>query len=271
MPIECDIEIVPVSQDDFHRLDKTVMRCAFDIHNSMGRFLDEKIYQGELSQRCITKGIDSLREVEIRLSHGTFAKSYFIDMLVECSVIYELKAVDALLPTHQNQLINYLLLTDTRHGKLLNMRSASVQSRFVSTTLTRQDRMSYRLNADKSDPEDESADKLKYLLFDILKDWGIGFDLAAYRDALLHFTTGNTSGIFPVPIMSHGRMVGSQKMCLIDPETGWHLSAVRSNIASHEKHIRRLLNHTSLRSIHWINLNQKEIHFKTIINDSVKK
>jgi hypothetical protein len=49
MPIECQIEIKSVNQEVFHQLDKSVMRHAFDIHNSMGRFFDERIYQNELA------------------------------------------------------------------------------------------------------------------------------------------------------------------------------------------------------------------------------
>jgi hypothetical protein len=49
------------------------------------------------------------------------------------------------------------------------------------------------------------------------------------------------------------------------------MSAVKSNLASYERHIRRLLMHTRLNRIHWINLNQKDILLKIIKNDSVIK
>lgn len=271
MPIECDIPIKAVSQDQFHLIDKSVMRHAFDIHNSMGRFCDERIYHDELANRCRMAGIESQCEVEVRLTHGSFSKAYFIDLLAEHAVIYELKAVEALAPAHQNQLINYLLLTGTSHGKLLNLRSPSVQSRFVSTNITGSYRKSYRLNAGVGEPEDTPGINLKKLLLDLVSDWGTSLDINAYREALLHFTGGPCSGLLPVPIMSNGRIVGSQKMCLLDPMTGWHLSMVKSNLSSHEKHIRRLLGHTNLERLHWININPEDLLFKTLENDSVRK
>ena len=271
MPIECGAEIESVGQDEFHRIDTILMRHAFDIHNSMGRFFDERIYQDELAGRCRMAGLESRREVEIRLIHGSFSKSYFIDMLIERSAIYELKACESLAASHQNQLINYLLLTDTNHGKLLNLRTSSVQSRFVSTTMTRHDRMSYRLITDGEEIDDTMCINLKNLLLSLVDDWGICLDLNAYREALLHFTTGPTSGLLPVPIISHDRIVGSQRMCLLNSESAWHLSSLKSNHTSHEKHIRRLLSHTGLSCIYWINFNQKDIHFRTIKNDSVIK
>lgn len=271
MPIECQIEIKAVDQDDFHQLDKSVMRHAFDIHNSMGRFFDERIYQNELASRCQSSGYECAREVEIRLTHGSFSKSYFVDQLINRSVIYELKAVESLVPAHENQLINYLLLTNTRHGKIVNLRTPSVQSRFVSTTMTRQDRMNYRLNSTEWADDDRAANDFRDRLLGIIEDWGVCLDLNAYQEALLYFTSGPESGLLPVAIHSRDRIVGYQKMRLLTPETAWHLTAVKSNRASYENHVLRQLAHTRLKRIHWINLNQNEIHFKTLKNDSVFK
>lgn len=271
MPIECHIEIKSVNQDEFHQIDKSVMRHAFDIHNSMGRFFDERIYQKELASRCQSSGFESSSELEIRLTHGSFSKSYFIDQLINRSVIYELKTVESLVPAHENQLINYLLLTDTRHGKIMNLRSPSVQSRFVSTTMTRQDRMKYRLNSTAWAHDDLVAEDLRNRLLGIVEDWGVCLDLNAYREALLYHTSGPESGLLPVAIHSRDRIVGFQKMCLLTPDTAWHLTAVKSNQTSYENHLLRHLGHTQLKRLHWINLNQNEIHFKTLKNDSVLK
>jgi GxxExxY protein len=271
MPINCDFNIKRASQDEFHRLDSVVMRMAFDIHNSFGRFCDERIYQDELAMRCRMAGLATEREVEIRMTHGSFFKSYFIDMIVENSSIYELKAADSLAPEHQNQLINYLFLTEPRHGKLLNLRPKSVQSRYVSTSMNRSDRRLCRFNCDCDEQKDEVGHVLKNILISILDDWGTCLDLNAYREALLHHTIGTNSGLLPVPIISHGRIVGSQKMCLLNSETAWHLSTIKSNLVSHENHIRRLLHHTRLKRLYWINLQQNDVIFKNIRNDSVNK
>ena len=44
------------------------------------------------------------------------------------------------------QLINYLLLANISHGKLINFRTSSVEYEFVSSSLTFKDRMNYNLN-----------------------------------------------------------------------------------------------------------------------------
>ena len=56
------------------------------------------------------------------------------------------KTVTALNDSHKQQLINYLLLTGIKHGKLINFRPASVEYSFVSTTLTNEDRYNYSLD-----------------------------------------------------------------------------------------------------------------------------
>ena len=110
MPVKCDVETILTGQERFHAVDKAVMRHVFDIHNTLGRFCDERIYQDELAERCRADGFDVQREVLLSASFQDFAKPYYLDMLVERGVIYELKAVETLNSGHQKQLINYLLL-----------------------------------------------------------------------------------------------------------------------------------------------------------------
>jgi len=263
MPVEFSIEMFAAGQEEFHALDRRLMRHAFGLYNSLGRFCDEPIYQNELARRCGEDGIKCHREVEIRVSHQDFTKSYYLDLLVEHCAIYELKAVDCLIPPHQNQLINYLLLTQIHHGKLLNFRSKSVESRFVSTTLDRKDRLNFHLNETEWKECSESM-RLKKTLISLLEDWGAYLDMNLYRDALLHLTSGPEGGLQSVSIEVLGRSIGSQKMCLLNAECAWHLSTIKNSLATHEKHILRLMQHTRLQSIYWINLNQGQVTLKTL-------
>ena len=264
MPIDYGIEILPVDQDRFHAVDKILMRHAFDMHNTMGRFFDERIYQEELAQRCRDSDIEVHREVEIRVSHGDFLKSYFIDHLIERGMIYELKTADSLNANHQKQLIHYLLLSGLNHGKLVNFRPGSVESRYVSTRLERNDRMNFRLEAKLLHDDDDQSARLKDTLRELVGDWGAFLEANLYREALLHFLRDPEAGIQPVDIQIGDRIIGSQKMCLLNPTTAWHLSAMRRHLPSYETHIVRLLSHTRLKRIHWINFDHHLITFKTL-------
>ena len=264
MPVLCDLPAVAIEQDRFHEIDRTVTGCAFESHNSLGRFFDEQIYQGELAKKCSSMGLATRLEVPITVSHKEFSKTYYVDFVVENSVPYELKAVEALTGTHHNQLLNYLLLLGLRHGKLLNFRPPSLESRFVSTTLGHAERVSLIVD-DRGwfeiCPEDAL---LKTKLLDLLRDLGLFLEVSLYREALLKLMEKDSLGLKEVEINSAGGVLGSHRMCLLNPKTAWHLSTVRDHTESYSIHLIRLLSHSNLHCLHWINLNHRQVSLRTL-------
>jgi GxxExxY protein len=264
MPIECKFQVKPLDQDAFHAIDKVVMGHAFDIHNEMGRFLDERIYQDELAYRCIDTGLDILREPAIYVTHKDFSKPYFLDALANTGAIYELKAVKALNGNHETQLINYLLLTGLNHGKLVNMRPASVEYRYVSTQLTEVKGHNYSFNMEGWTASAPGADLLHNTLHGLLEDWGAFLDINLYREALVHFLGGVDQVIQFIDIRVDGRMLGKQKVSLVGSNSAFHISAIKAHHGSYQKHMTRLLDHSSLQRIYWINFQAGKIQFKTL-------
>ena len=264
MPVECSVEIRPIGQERFHAIDTVVMKHAFNIHNTLGRFCDERVYQNELVDRCKGDGLEVHREVLLRAVHQGFAKPYFIDMLVERGIIYELKTTETLSTSHQAQLINYLLLMDLNHGKLVNFRPSSVQSRFVSTRLRRSDRTSFQLVDCGWQGDDNPSLRLREILSALFSDWGTFLDVNLYREALLHFIDGPESRATSVDIEVNGRIVGTQQMCILCEGTAWHISSVRQARDAYGKHLGRLFRHTRLNRMHWINLDQRTVTFQTL-------
>ena len=264
MPVKCSVEIDPIGQEQFHLLDKDVMRQAFDIHNTLGRFCDERIYQEELARRCRAVGLSVDREVHLKVIHRDFSKSYYMDMLVERGGLYELKAAARLDESHEKQTINYLLLAELKHGKLVNMSPSSVEYRFVSTTLSLQDRLAFQLKTEHFSEETKTDRGFREIIASLLGDWGAFLDANLYREALLYFSDSPKAGLRSVDIVIEGQTVGAQKMCVLDDETIWHLSAIRNHYGSYEAHLLRLLQHTEFRRIHWINLDQRNIILRTL-------
>jgi GxxExxY protein len=264
MGVECGVPVVLIDQERFHEIDRIVMGHSFALQNEMGRFFDERIYQEELLRLCSDAGMSVQREVLLRISHRNFQKDYFLDFLVENSALFELKAVDGLNSKHQAQILNYLHLLNLQHGKLINFRPASVESRFVSTQLTKEKRLAFSMDKTKWDHESEGSEVLSDALAGLLGEWGVFLDSNLYREALLHFTAEKSPGLQEVEIVRSGRAIGIQKMCLLTPDTAWHLSAHHEYLDSYEIHMRRLLNHTNLRAIHWINLNKHQVIMKTL-------
>jgi GxxExxY protein len=264
MPVECAAVSKVIGQEEFHAIDRKVMGEVFAIHNSMGRFLDERIYQDELAHRCVNAGLEVIREVEVKVKHRDFQKSYFIDLLLGGGCLYELKTTAALLPKHDRQVIHYLLLSGLHHGKLVNIRPPSVESRFISTRLNLTDRQKWSLDDRSWQSCGETGVAFRELLFGLLDDLGLFLDAALYKEALLHLTKASGGGVRPVPVVTGDRVAGSQNLCLLNPECAWHLSTNRENLDSYEIHLARLLRNTPLQAMHWVNLNQRQVTLKNL-------
>jgi GxxExxY protein len=78
------------------------MRQAIDVHSEMGNLWDEQDYRQQLAIKCRKIGLDVFEEVCICITHNSFTKKYFIDLLINGS-IYELKTAAAIARNHENQ------------------------------------------------------------------------------------------------------------------------------------------------------------------------
>lgn len=100
----------------------------------------------------------------------------------------------------------------------------------------------------------------------LIADWGAFLDVELYRDAILHFLGGARKLEHPVQIQSDGRIIGHQRMHLVDQSTALHVSPAAHHVRTYEKHLRRLLASTDLTTIHWINFNKRRIVLQTLTN-----
>jgi len=98
------------------------MEHVFAIHSAYGRFFEEAIYKRELQRRMAGTQL----EVPVDVVFGSFSKRYFLDVLVGEGGLFEFKATDALTERHKSQLLNYLLLTNLAHGRLVTTRAEAV-------------------------------------------------------------------------------------------------------------------------------------------------
>jgi hypothetical protein len=175
-----------------------------------------------------------------------------------------MKAVKGLTGQNEMQCIHYLLLAGLNHGKLVNMRPGSVESRFVSTQLTPATRYQYSIGADEWNPSSPEASRLYDTVIELLNDWGAFLDVQLYREALIHFCGGEEHVIQPVEIVIGERVLGHQKIAVVTHEAAFHTSAIKEHHQTYQKHMVRLLEHTSLKQIHWINFQGNRIQFRTL-------
>jgi GxxExxY protein len=99
-----------------------LMGAAFEVYNEQGYGLAEEIYQEcleiELEIRVIP--FRSKQELSCYYKGRELKKKYVPDLFVFGCLVVELKAVTALAPEHEAQLMNYLRLTRQPVGYLIN-------------------------------------------------------------------------------------------------------------------------------------------------------
>lgn len=102
-----------------------LMAAAFAVFNEMGNGFLEEVYQESLELELADRGISFESKPRLTLFYKgrPLQKHYEADLIVAGEIVVELKAVKALAPEHEAQLINYLKATRKRVGYLVNFGS----------------------------------------------------------------------------------------------------------------------------------------------------
>jgi len=98
-----------------------VVGAAMKVHEILGRGLEESIYQECLDIEM--RNIEMIPEREKAIEcfyRGTKLKKHYVADFYYNGIIIELKAVSKILPEHRSQLFNYMRLTNTNRGLLIN-------------------------------------------------------------------------------------------------------------------------------------------------------
>lgn len=267
MPIRIPTELRVISQDEFYRLNHRLLGIVFDIHNEFGRFLDESLFKHEIAARCHSAELAPVEaEIHIQVSHDTFHKDYFLDLLFCHGLLLEAKAAESLNRVHRAQALNYLLLLGLQHGTLVNLRPDRVQHEFVSTGLTPERRRDIQVVEENWRELNERSALLRQRFMEVLADWGAFLEIGLYREAIVYFLGGTDAVIRPIPIYSNSHLLGQQKLHLLTPDISFTLTAVTEGRELFQEHCLRFLSHTRLKAMQWVNLNHHRIEFTTLEN-----
>ena len=122
-----------VYQDD--PLTRRIIACAIEVHRRLGPGLLEKLYKEAMVIEMELDGLKVDKNVKIPVEYkGKPIGEYFIDLLVEDTVILELKSVERHDPVFEAQILSYMRLTGKKVGLLIDFNSKMVKDgikRFV--------------------------------------------------------------------------------------------------------------------------------------------
>ena len=265
MPIHVDADLCYLNQDEFGETAYYVMEHVFEVHSKMGRLFHEDIYRDSVAVRleCAAQ-----TEVLIEVTFESFRKEYRMDLLADRGALFEFKTVKGLGGEQRAQTLNYLLLCELSHAKLVNLRPERVEHEFVNTHLKRADRVAFRVvEEDWTDPGSKER-PFRPWLEAFLRDVGAGLDIHLYEAAASHFFGGEDSVLADIEIRSAQHRVGRQKVRLAAPRWASRITALKpDDLSCFEDHTRRFLNHTDLDGFHWVNITREVVRFATIRRD----
>ena len=103
-------------------ISEKVIGAAIEVHRRLGPGLLESCYHACLCRELDLRGICYQNESALPLEYKgiQLGKGYCIDLLVENSLVVEIKAVEKLLPIHSAQLLTYMRLRGISAGLLMN-------------------------------------------------------------------------------------------------------------------------------------------------------
>jgi len=119
-----------------NRISERIIGCAFTVLNGLGTGFLERVYENALAHELRKNGLGVAQQypTEVRYD-GVIVGDYTADLMIEGTIIVELKAVKALDSIHTAQCINYLRATGLRLALLLNFGNPRLEIRRVVNRL----------------------------------------------------------------------------------------------------------------------------------------
>ncbi len=114
-----------------------VLGACFEVSNELGSGFLESVYEKALLVALTDVGLQADSQVPLKVVYrNTVVGDFYADIVVEGTVLLELKAVKALAPEHIAQVLNYLKATGIEVGLLVNFGSPKLEYRRLGNRLT---------------------------------------------------------------------------------------------------------------------------------------
>ncbi len=117
---------------------KIIVNSAFKVHKNLGPGLLERVYEVCLAYEINKAGLEVQSQIDVPIVYDgvTLKEKLRLDLIVENTVIVEVKAVEIVNPVWQAQIISHLKLTDNQLGFLINFNVPLIKNgikRFINT------------------------------------------------------------------------------------------------------------------------------------------
>ena len=127
---------------DINQLSSKIIKAAISVHKELGPGLLESVYQSCMVIELNEMGMNVQSEMAIPITYREqqiHQEGFRIDLLVENTIIVELKSVENIKDIHKKQLLTYLRLASKPLGLLINFNKALLKdgiTRIINTQPT---------------------------------------------------------------------------------------------------------------------------------------
>ena len=118
----------------YEDLTNQIIKAFYEVYNELGYGFLERVYENALLTELQSMGLDCVQQSPIHVFYkNQSVGKYYADIIVDNTVVVELKALAKLQTQHEVQLINYLKATRLEIGLLLNFGERAEVKRKIYT------------------------------------------------------------------------------------------------------------------------------------------
>ena len=113
---------------EFSELTEKIIKCAYAVYNRMGFGFLESVYEKCMLIELKKAGLNAEAQKSIKVYYDEKNVGEFVaDIIVDDTIVLELKSVSRIIKAHEVQLVNYLVATGKPIGLLLNFGEKRVE------------------------------------------------------------------------------------------------------------------------------------------------
>ena len=118
----------------YKEISKPILQVFYDVYNQLGYGFLEKVYQNAMYFELKSQGykVEAQKQIKVYFKNQLVGE-FYADLLIEDTIIVELKACEYLISSHVAQLMNYLKATKIEVGLILNFGESPDFKRLVYT------------------------------------------------------------------------------------------------------------------------------------------
>ena len=122
-----------LSMEELNKITEAIIGAAIEVHRHLGPGLLESAYRECLRYELIQRGYGAQQEVPLPLTYKDVKLDcgYRLGLLVNDTVIVEIKSVESLSDVHHKQLLTYLKLAGKKLGLLMNFNVSSMKDGII--------------------------------------------------------------------------------------------------------------------------------------------